>query len=206
MPTQMFMWIILTILILSLVYYRLYITEDGKVLATLSLLGSAIGFSAAIAVLHSNSIYIQGNLMANLIFGVWALVVVLISITFMVKRQGVGLTYVNSIAGRAELLSKQSESGHSPGLIEQSVEALNTKRYDQAIDLLEKAIDFSEDLGTELKLRTELAFAYQLTGENDLAKEQLQKGMQIAQELGDSWVYDLTNAVDKLHNNPAVKI
>lgn len=200
------MWIIFTILILALVYYRLYKTENGNALASLALLGSAIGISTSLTFLRSNTIYIQDNVLSNIVISVWVLCMVFIALTYSSRSKPADLlaTGHNVVNARQTEIPKQSS--RLPGLIEQSVDALNKQNYDEAVNLLETAITFSKDLGTELKLRTELAFAYQLSGEHDLAKEQLETGMIVAQELGDSWVNDLSNAVDRLKGDPAVKV
>lgn len=200
------MWIIFTILILALVYYRLYKTENGNALASLALLGSAIGISTSLTFLRSNTIYIQDNVLSNIVISVWVLCMVFIALTYSSKSKPADLLAAGHNVVNARQTEIPEQSSRLPGLIEQSVDALNKQNYDEAVDLLETAITFSKDLGTELKLRTELAFAYQLSGEHDLAKEQLETGMMVAQELGDSWVNDLSNAVDRLKGDPAVKV
>lgn len=191
----MYLGLLITFIVVFIMYFSVYRKENGIVLASMVIIGAASGISFGIK--HAGSLNVGIKFSeSTFILYLWAFALLFLFIT--INTKGAVFEHSKAVPNKWIVSGTEGIEDNLPDLMTKSFEAFSENSYENAINFLEEALSVTKDLQTELKVRTELAFAYQLMGQNDLTKEQLKAALELAEKLGDNWVDDITAALKEL--------
>lgn len=193
-PPAILFGIALTIVVLIIFYFLVKNILAVGVFSFLYVVVSA--FSVMLAIIASRILwpsYISQNAAISSIVGMS-----LVTIVFLWINSVLGGETTPISSNISELRIERLPSGGLYQVIEEGFNSIEAEDYDGAIRSFNLALDFSEDKQLDLKLRTELAFAYQMSGNVLGAIGQLKRALELAGDLNDNSYSDIENSLNKI--------
>jgi tetratricopeptide (TPR) repeat protein len=190
-PPGVLFGIALTIVLLVLYYFLILKSFKFDIFAPVYIIFVAL--SIMVAIITARGLWSSEISQSSAISSIVGLS--LITIVFLLGNYLISSIKVPVSSNIGQIQVERLPVGGLEQVIDEGFNCLETQRYEDAIRSFNLALDFSDSGELDLKIRTELAFAYQMSGDLQNAQKQLETALELAEDLNDNSAYEIRNSL-----------